>query len=111
MPSIRWTRFEREMLLLYAPPMRRPATARKVRQVLREIRPYCRTTRDLTPSTVAGWLSEHDHRATATHRSLLAALRAACSYGASRGYLADPFAFRRVRSWLPEDELEPDEPF
>jgi integrase len=111
MAAVAWPRFTAEVLSLYAPPMRRPATRRKVGQVLREFTPVCRTTRDLTPPAIAAWLSGHEHRAAATHRSLLAALRAACTYGVARGYMADPFAFRKVRLWLPEDELEPEEPF
>ncbi len=111
MPSVSFSRFEREVLSLYAPPMRRPATRRKVRQVLRELSAYCPSTTRLTPTAIADWMADHGHRAPATHRSLLAALHAACRYGVSRRYMPDPFAFRGVGAWLPGDELEAEEPF
>lgn len=111
MPSISWSRFSDEVLSLYYPPMRRPSTKRKIRQVLREFAADCKRTADLTPAAIAAWLAAHADRAAATHRSLLAALHAATSYGVSRRYLPDPFAFRRVAAWLPGDELEAEEPF
>lgn len=109
--SVPWSRFTAEVLALYYAPMRRPGTLRKVRQVLGELGESCRRTADLTPAAIAAWLAAHRDRAAATHRSLLAALHAAVGYGVARNYLPDPFAFRKVSSWLPGDELEPEGPF
>lgn len=104
---IAWSRFVDEVLSLYDPPLRRKATRRKVRQVLAEFAPLCRTTGDLSPAAVARWLRQGDGRRPATVRTLLSSLRASCAYGESRGYLASPFRFRGLRDWLPEEEPEP----
>lgn len=104
---VRWEAFVAEVLELYAPPLRRPATGRKVRQVLTELAPHCRSARDLSPAAVARWLRGHPGRRPATVRTLLSSLRAACHYGESRGYLSSPFRFRALRAWLTQDDPEP----
>jgi integrase len=113
LPDLRpvpWGRFADEVLRLYAPPMRRRGTRDKTRQVLREFGAHCPTTAELTELAIADWIAAHAHRAAATVDGLLRHLSAICTYGAHRGYLRDPFDFRTVSSWLPEDELDA-EPF
>jgi integrase len=103
--------FHAEVLRLYQPPARRPATRAKIRQVLDEFKKICKTTSDLDPAKIADWMAAHPDRAAATHRSLLSAFRAACSYGEYKKYLENPFAFRRLVDWLPDDELDESEEF
>jgi integrase len=103
---IAWDRFSGEVLRLYAAPMRRRTTRDKTRQVLREFAPLCPTTDRLDELAIADWLAAHAHRAAATVDGLLRHLSAICTYGARRGYLLDPFEFRAVSAWLPEDERE-----
>jgi site-specific recombinase XerD len=91
--------------------MRRAGTLQKTTQVLSEFGSFCPSTADLTPLAVAHWLSTGPPRAPATRQSLLRHLSAACSYGALRGYLADPFDFRAITEWLPDDELEDEDEF
>jgi integrase len=100
--SLPWSRLAAEALDLYAAPLRRPATRRKVEQVLAELAPICPTTRDLSPASIARWIADHPGRRPATVRSLLSALRAVCRYGEHRNYLTNPFGFRGIRDWLPD---------
>jgi integrase len=103
--------FAAEVLKLYRAPMRRPGTRSKTAQVLNEFGRLCKSTADLTPLAVSDWLAEAPQRAAATSESLLRHLSAACSYGATRGYLVSPFAFRPISAWLPADELEEGDEF
>lgn len=105
--AVPWDRLRAEVLDLYRPPIRRIATFRKIRQVLEEFGPLCPTSADLSPGAIAGWLREHPGRRPATAKALLSALRAACRYGESRGYLSSPFRFRALEGWLPLEEPEP----
>jgi integrase len=86
--------------------MRRKGTYTKTRQVLKEFGAHCPTTASMSPLAIADWIAAHPHRAPATIDSLLRHLSAVCTYGASRGYMSDPFDFRTVSSWLPEGEAE-----
>jgi len=96
-----WAAFADDVLALYAPPIRRKATWRKLEHVLREFQPLCRYSEDLTPSVVAAWIAAHPGRRPATVDSFLRSLRAACNYGMSAGYLREsPFAFRSPRHWV-----------
>jgi integrase len=105
MKPIWWGQFTMEVRMLYKAPMRRKGSLQKTTQVLKEFSAFCRVTTDLTPLTIAEWLSTRPPRAAATSHSLLRHLSAACSYGAAQGYLVDPFQFRTVDEWLPEDEI------
>jgi integrase len=111
MRPVPWDRFAAEVLRLYAIPMRRRTTRDKTAQVLREFAPLCPTTAELTELAIADWLAGHAHRAAATVDGLLRHLSAICTYGAHKGYLVDPFEFRTVSEWLPEDELGAAPPF
>lgn len=102
---VSWATFRAEVVELYSPPLRRIATQRKMNQVLREFGQICRTTRDLSPASVARWLAGPSAgRRPATNRTLLSSLRAACSYGECRGYLTSPFRYRSLDRWLPDPE-------
>ncbi len=108
---IPFSQFTTEVLKLYLPPMRRRTTYDKTHQVLKELGRFCQSTADLTPIAVADWMSHGPHRAAATWDGLLRHVAAACSYGASLGYLTSPFDFRPVSQWLPLDEVEEGEEF
>jgi integrase len=108
-----WPQFAAEAISLYAPPMRRPATQRKLRQVLDEFSAHCDSSSDLTPAAIAAWMAATSHRrGPRTQLALLRTIRPLCVYGESRGYLSDPFRFRKPRAWLSAASLEtPDRAF
>jgi integrase len=114
MPAVKpipWIRFSTEVLRLYQPPARRPSTRAKIEQALRELAPYCQSTDQLDPGTISDWLASRPDRATPTHRSMLSSLRAACSYGDYQGWMNNPFRFRKLKDWLPQDEVDEQEEF
>jgi len=102
--AIAWERFSAELLAMYDPAAgaSSPKTARKLRQVLREIGGLgVETTAGLTPATVAAFLGAHPERASATRRSLLMSLRLVCSYAEARRYIdVSPFRIRRLSRWV-----------
>jgi len=105
-----WRAFTTEVLSLYAPPMRRIATQRKMEMVLREFSQVCHRVVDLAPSSVAAWIAAHPGRRPATVDSYLRSFRAACTYAIGAGYLKrSPFDFRSPRQWIDWDvpELPP----
>jgi integrase len=105
-----WSRFAAEALSLYAPPMRRPATQRKLRQVLAEFSGHCDSSSDLTPAAIAAWMGATTHRrGPRTQLALLRTLKPLCTYGETAGYLNDPFRFRKPRAWFASGQLEPPE--
>jgi integrase len=106
-----WEQFRARVLKLYQPPVRRPATRDKTRQILDELGTLCETTADLTEDVLADWASQHADRSARTTESLLRHLSAACTFGEKWGCLTDPFDIRPVSRWLPADELEDCEPF
>jgi integrase len=110
MPSISFRDFATEVLSTYQAPSRRPSTRSKISQILKEFGPSCSSTSDLTVGRICDWLAGHPDRRAITHRSLLSTLRAICAYGAFRGYMANPFDFRKLSHWLPADELAESEP-
>jgi integrase len=96
-----WQVFSRDVLALYAAPMRRPATYRKMRQTLREFGELVQRPPDLSPATIATWITAHPGRRPDTVQALLRSLSAACSYGVRWGYLqTNPFEFRSSRKWV-----------
>jgi integrase len=109
--SCPWNAFAREVLSLYAPPIRRIATYRKMRQALEEFGPLCPSTSDLTPTAIAAWVVAHHARGCTTNLSLLKTLRAACTYAMLRGYLtANPFSWRAPTAWVDWDGPEHEPP-
>ena len=108
MPAIPFSRFRSEVATLYDPPLRRAATALKIRQVLAEFADVgVETTADMSPVAIASWLRRHGDRRAATNDSLLRSFWSACAYAVSRGYLdRSPREFRR--DWIePDAEEEP----
>ena len=96
---------------LYAPPIRRIATYRKMRQALLEFSPICAATGDLRPATIARWIQLHPERRPETTASLLRNLAAACAYGVMTGAIAfNPFAWRSPTAWVDWDVPELDPP-
>lgn len=100
---IPFARFMSEVLELYQPPLRAKNTFIRMRQVLRltaELLGLDATTLDLTPALIARFVgSRPPGESPNTTIGLLSALRAACSYGVSQGYLrSSPFAARK--SWI-----------
>jgi integrase len=106
-----WGELTSQVLALYARPMRRPATARKMRQVLLEFGDLVGEASDLTPATVARWIAAHPNRRPETVCALLRSLRAACVYGVQAKLLdASPFDFREPSAWVDWDVEELDPP-
>lgn len=105
--SIPFTDFAAEALALYRPPLRRPGTYRKLRQVLAEFAALCGTTAELSPAAVARWIAEHPGRRLATVRTLLSTFRAATRHGEASGYLRCPFRTRPLARCLPRIDDEP----
>jgi integrase len=103
--AVPWRDFAAEVLSLYAPPIRRPGTYRKTRQVLGEFSRLCKRSDDLAPAAIAAWVQRYPDRGASTRLALLRTLRPVCTYGASAGYLVDPFLFRKPRAWLPASAL------
>ena len=105
-----WKVFSDNVLGMYVPSIRRPATARKMRQVLEEFGELVRGPAELTPATIARWIQLHPERRPETVCALLRSLRAACVYGARFGELeANPFDWRKPHEWVDWDvpELPP----
>jgi integrase len=98
--------FASSVLALYRPPIRRPATAKKLHQVLGEFAQLCPTTADITPPAIAAWIGAHPGRSPLTAFSLLRAFRTAVRAGMAMGLLpTDPFGFRPPRRWWPDGTL------
>lgn len=91
--------FARRVSTLYRTGGRRPATARRMELILRELQEAgARTTADLTTELIARWEAQHAATRNAnTVIGLLTVVRAATSYAVEEGWLARPPAYRRVR--------------
>lgn len=104
MPRISLDKLRREILDLYAPPLRAKTTLAIMRQVLDELDHLgkARWTSDLTPTLISQWLRSSPPERSAMRRyCLLRALRAICGYAIAAGYLkADPFAWRSPAQWV-----------
>jgi len=59
MRNCNWKVFSDNVLGMYVPSIRRPATARKMRQVLEEFGELVRGPAELTPATIARWIQLH----------------------------------------------------
>jgi integrase len=102
MNPIPFPAFKAELLRLYDPPHRAPATRAKLQQVLDLVAKLgVESTADLTPVTVARLIeSRPPGQSPRTLSALLRSLRTACNYAVSSGYLrVSPFAVRPVASW------------
>ena len=107
MTAIPMTRFTEELMMIYAPPRRQPATRRQMRQVLAEFEAAgAATTDDLRPVTICRWMDLHPDRTPVTTRSLLRCLSAACTYAVSVGYLdRSPFDFWKPAKYIRDDVM------
>lgn len=113
MTSVTIRHLSKEMETLYRPPFGAVATWRKIRQVLKELesKASIRTVREISDSAIACWISAYPARRPVTTRSLLSALRRACSYAVSRGWMKrNPFTFRSLAAWLGHYDAEIDTP-
>lgn len=106
MPPVPIDQFRAEVELLYAPPVRKVATLRQVRQVLREFAALAgvESTADLTPRAIALWIAAHPGRSATTIESHLRCLSAVAGYAVHRGWLdANPLAYRPPSKWVRRD--------
>ena len=108
MPAISYACFEAEVLSLYDPPLRRPATRAKIRTILREFGALgLKRASDITPVAVASWLAAHSERKPITNFSYLGAFRAACNYARKMHYLrVSPFECRSPSDWVRIDDSD-----
>lgn len=106
MTPISLVEFLAELELIYAPPIRKPATLRQVRQVVREFAalPGVASTGDLNGRAVALWIASRPDRSAATIEAHLRCLSAVSSYAVHRGWLdSNPLAFRGPSKWVRRD--------
>jgi integrase len=109
MPPIRFGTFRREVLELYQAPLRASATRTKMVQVLDELADLgVRSTRDLTPATIARFVAAAPERSPWTVNELLGYLRKLCRYASKRGYL-DHSPFDAHSFWLRTDRTVEDD--
>lgn len=114
--AIRFDRFKSEVLDLYTPPLRAPATYRQIRQVLEEFgelraaspnglgKLLVTRSSDITAKTVGEWIRAHPARSAIRTRSLLSALRSAVNYGVFAKHIeSSPFAWRGIDEWIRAD--------
>lgn len=106
MPPVPYSKFERDILKLYQPPLRKRKTLVQVRQVLREfgsITDVC-TTEDLTPETIALWIAAHPDRSAVTITSLLHCAGPLFKFAVFKGWLdRSPLEFRGPSQWVRAD--------
>jgi len=103
MQAIPFDQFRAELLRLYDPPHRAPATRRKLKQVLDLVEALgVETPADLTGSLVARLIEARPPGQSArTTLALLRSLRAACNYAMVQGYMrVSFFALRSVARWV-----------
>lgn len=111
MTPVPFAEFERQVLKLYDPALRKPNTAKQVRQVLREFGalPVVQTTADLDPTAIAHWIAAHPERSAVTIESLLRALGPLLKFAVFKGWLdRSPLEYRGPSQWVrPDDRPEP----
>lgn len=74
-------------------------------------RPPFGAVAEINDTAIASWISAYPARRPVTTRSLLSALRRACSYAVSRGWIKrSPFTFRSLEAWLGHYDAELDTP-
>jgi len=100
---IPWDDFCRELLALYAPPLRAKATERGLRHCLRVTGQVgkLRTTAGLTVSLIGRLVAERTPgRSANSVRGFLRYLALTCSFAVKSGYVAvNPFSLRPLKSW------------
>jgi integrase len=110
MPAVTFARLSEEMLAIYSPPHRRPATLKKMRRALAELASAgCVKSVDLSPHLLTRWAAEHTDRKPISSASVLISIRAVCTYAKKMGYLrVSPWDIRK--DWLPMEDDSEDEP-
>jgi integrase len=101
--AIPWAQFRDEILKLYQPPLCAKATRARTILILRELEACgVETTADLTCPTVAAFCAARPPgQSPYTLHSMLASLRALCSYAEMSGYLrVSPFRLRKMNRWV-----------
>jgi len=100
---IPWEQFKQELLTRYAPDYKRPATRRKIEQVLRLLDALgMQSTVELTVPCVDRFVtSVRAGRSQYTLKSLLSGLRTITNYAARTGYChRPPFDLAPLRTWV-----------
>ena len=98
--------FSVRALNLCRPPIRRPATRTKLKQVLKEFSEICQTTSDINLDTVANWVSSRPGRAPLTTFSLLRAFARATKLATKQRLLeVDPFEIIPPPQWFATGDL------
>lgn len=106
MRPVPFSRLETDLLALYEPPLRAPATRTVMAQAMREFRGVAGVKRssDLTPQNVARWIALYPQRTPVRIEALLRCLRVAANFAVASGWLrSSPFAFRPLRQWVRSD--------
>jgi len=101
--AVPFDRFATELLRLYDPPHRAPATRRQVKKVLALVAELgAESTADLTPVLCARFIETRPPgQSPRTLQTLLRVLRGICNQAVINGYLrVSPFALRRVSQWV-----------
>jgi len=101
--AIPFDQFRSDLLRLYVPPHRAPATRRQMRMVLDQVAALgAKTTADLTPNLVARFIEARPPgQSPRTLHTVLRCLRAACNQAVVNGVLrVSPFTSRRVSAWV-----------
>jgi len=101
--AVPFDRFAAELLRLYDPPHRAPATRRQVKKVLALVAELgAQTTADLTPVLVARFIETRPPgQSPRTLQTLLRVLRGICNQAVINGSLrVSPFAIRGVSQWV-----------
>lgn len=107
MTPVPFAEFERQVLKLYDPALRKPNTAKQVRQVLREFGalPQVRTTADFTPGAIALWVAAYPERTAVAIESLLRALGPLLKFAVFMGWLdRSPLEYRGPSQWVRADD-------
>jgi integrase len=106
MRPVSFRRLTDDVLALYGPSMRAPATRRMMHQALGELAAVPGVVRscDLTPQSVARWIDLHPGRSPARTEALLRCLRVTANFAVASGWLrASPFSFRPLKQWVRAD--------
>lgn len=92
-----WPEFSAELLALYQPPMRAPATLGAIRYTLEHVAALgVQSTAELTPKLVAAYIASCPQESPNTTHSKVAYLRVVANYAAAMGYVrVSPFTVRK----------------
>jgi integrase len=106
MRSPTFSRLSDDVLALYGPSMRAPATRRMMCQALKELASITgvRRASDLTDTLVARWIEDHPGRSPARTLALLRCIKVIVNIAVGKGWLrVSPFASRKLSQWVRSD--------